>query len=103
MSNLPPILFYPPDRCDNCKSRSIELFDYFHNTMGYRSIADNYMQGVPIVGNKLDGKRDIYTMRCRQCGQRYTIRWENDIPLPDTYDYHKDNRFFLEEFKTHKE
>ncbi len=101
MSNMPPIMFYHPDKCDKCLSRSIELYDYFHNSLGYRRAADNYMSGLPTDG--MFNKRDIYEMRCTKCGQPYKIRWERDMPLPDTYVYHQDNRFFLEEFEDYKE
>lgn len=88
-----PIILHRPDFCDICKKQAIEIFDYFNNPMRYSKIVDAYERRQSIDG--LLDKRAIYRMRCRSCGHVYSIRWEDEYPLPDLYPYHKSNQLFL--------
>ena len=91
-----PILIFGPDYCKKCKTRSIEIFDFFNNPMGYNAISNAYMQGIP--NNGMLDKRAVYRMRCRRCATVFQIRWDNHYPVPDLYPANKDYKQFVQEF-----
>lgn len=97
MKNKTPILIYGPDYCKKCKTKSIEIFDYFNNPMGYRSISNAYTQGIP--NKDLLNKRAVYRMRCRRCGTVFQIRWDNHYPVPDLYTENAKYEQFMKEFE----
>lgn len=70
------------DRCQNCGNQTLEIYDYFNNPMGYKSIVDLFMsnQKMPL---SLMNKRAFYTIRCKKCGKMYPIIWVGGFPLPD--------------------
>jgi len=72
--------------CNRCKTQAIEIYDKYNHPLNYRSIIDDYMKNI-YTSNKFTGidniKYDIYDMKCRKCGQHYSIIWRNNYPLPD--------------------
>ena len=75
-----PVQFSRPDLCQRCKKQAIEIYDYFGNSLNYKSIVDKWMNGIPI---KLDNRYPIYSMKCKACGKEYKIVWNDEFPLPD--------------------
>lgn len=92
-------IFYRMDRCQNCGTENLEIYDYFNNPMGYKSIVDLYMSG-SLMPKAIINKRDFYTIRCKKCGKTYPIIWSYGFPLPDFSPRHISR--FLYAFKTCK-
>lgn len=96
-----PIIYFGPDMCPKCKNRTIEIFDYFNNPMGYSKLLDLWNKGKPIT--EIIDKRSIYKMRCRSCGTNYSIRYYGEIPLPDLFKLDEKNWAFMDKYKTMKD
>ena len=87
---------YRMDRCQNCGTENLELYDYFNNPMGYKNIVDLYMKDERMP-RAFNNKRAFYTIRCKKCGQAYPIIWNGGFPLPDFNPNHI--REFMFEFR----
>lgn len=76
-----PMLFYPYNYCLNCKTNSIELYNWHNYAQKYQKLLDQYhLNGT--IPDTFD-KYGVYTMRCSKCGKEYKIRWTEDgVPIP---------------------
>lgn len=70
------------DRCQNCGNQALEIYDYFNNPMGYKSIIDLFMSNQKMP-SALINKRAFYTIRCKKCGHCYPIMWLGGFPIPE--------------------
>ena len=95
--NNRPIIFYGPDWCKACNTRSIELFDYWNNPMRYHDMVKDYMAFKPNRFAILN-KKTVYRLRCRNCGKDYTIRWDRGYPVPDLFIEDIDNKSFMQQY-----
>lgn len=74
-----PITFSSPVLCSKCNNHTIEIYDYFGNPLGYERVLNRKEMH---LDSDLDAKA-VYEMKCRKCGAKYNIIWENDYPYPD--------------------
>lgn len=101
MSGKYPMLFYPHNFCNNCKTNSIEIFSWHNYSQKYQKLLD-YFEINQAIPDSFD-KYAIYTMRCTRCGKEYKIRWTEDgLPVPiygNTYNNIFANTFIGESIK----
>ena len=91
--------FHRLDECPRCKELQLEIYDYWNNPMGYKSIADLYIRQLPVPEGFLN-KRELYTFRCKRCGICFPIIWDGTYPMPDLSPI--DMRIFMNAFKEGK-
>jgi len=90
------LMIDPIDTCPNCRShRSIELYEYFNDPVGYRKIADQYMAGAHCM--EFNTRTPFYTFRCIKCGKAFPILWDRGFPIPDANPLN--SQIFLSAFK----
>ena len=70
-----PLEYYRLDYCSHCNRNAIEAFDYFNRPL-------DYAKAIAMRGS-FKFRNPIYSMRCKACGTRYKIRYEEDgFPIP---------------------
>lgn len=97
MNNM--IKVYRPDYCIECNTpRSIEIYNFFNSPIGYSKVIDDIEKGLQISFDKVP----LYYAKCKNCRRKFTIFWENDVPIPYGNNHHAINTF-MSNYKERKD
>lgn len=85
-----PFYFERPNVCNNCKTRSLELYNMYDKPLNIAAmICNNELE----MAEKLNARY----FKCKKCGQEYPIQWIDKKPYPLQWSTYQ---LFFDQFKS---
>lgn len=74
---IEPFKIVPAFICSNCGKDTIEIFDFFGNPVRYKAMILGKPESLEFLKD-----RNIYSMKCKNCGMEYKMEWKDDASYP---------------------